>query len=128
MMLPPGLAFAALSGKAWEFVKQSTLPKYYFDFSKQLKSQGKNQTPYASPVSLILGLQEVLAKIKKTGLEKIYAHNRRLSAATKAAMAAMGLSLYSKDYPSAGLTAGGAPAGGGGQEGGRGLRERGVGT
>ena len=67
MMLPPGLAFAALSPKAWEFVKKSTLPKYYFDFTKQLKSQGKNQTPYTSPVSLILGLQEVLAKIKKVG-------------------------------------------------------------
>ena len=45
MMLPPGLAFAALSPKAWELVKASNLPKYYFDFAKQLKSQGKNQTP-----------------------------------------------------------------------------------
>ena len=126
MMLPPGLAFAALSPKAWEFVKQSTLPKYYFDFSKQLKSQGKNQTPYTSPVSLILGLQEVLAKIKKVGLEKIYAHNRRLSAATKAAMAAMGLGLYSKDYPSSVLTAVEAPAGVDGQKVVSKLREQGI--
>ncbi|HZE21074.1 MAG TPA: alanine--glyoxylate aminotransferase family protein, partial [Desulfobaccales bacterium] len=126
MMLPPGLAFAALSGKAWEFVKKSTLPKYYFDFSKQLKSQGKNQTPYTSPVSLILGLQEVLAKIRKTGLEKIYAHNRRLSAATKAAMAAMGLKLYSKDYPSVVLTAVEAPAGVDGQKVVSRLREQGI--
>ncbi len=116
MMLPPGLAFAALSPKAWEFVKKSTLPKYYFDFTKQLKSQGKNQTPYTSPVSLVLGLQEVLAKIRKVGLEKIYAHNRRLSKATKAAMAAMGLALYSKDYPSDVLTAVEAPAGVDGQK------------
>jgi aspartate aminotransferase-like enzyme len=126
MMLPPGLAFAALSGKAWEFVKQSTLPKYYFDFTKQLKSQGKNQTPYTSPVSLILGLQEVLSKIRKYGLEKIYAHNRRLSAATKAAMAAMGLKLYSKDYPSVVLTAVEAPAGIDGQKVVSKLRELGV--
>jgi aspartate aminotransferase-like enzyme len=126
MMLPPGLAFAALSGKAWEFVKQSTLPKYYFDFSKQLKSQGKNQTPYTSPVSLILGLQEVLAKLRKIGLEKIYAHNRRLSAATKAAMAAMGLQLYSKDYPSVVLTAVEAPAGVDGQKVVSKLREQGI--
>jgi aspartate aminotransferase-like enzyme len=126
MMLPPGLAFAALSPKAWEFVKKSTLPKYYFDFTKQLKSQGKNQTPYTSPVSLVLGLQEVLAKIKKVGLEKIYAHNRRLSAATKAAMAAMGLSLYSKDYPSSVLTAVEAPAGVDGQKVVSKLREQGI--
>jgi aspartate aminotransferase-like enzyme len=126
MMLPPGLAFAALSGKAWESVKQSTLPKYYFDFTKQLKSQGKNQTPYTSPVSLILGLQEVLVKIRKYGLEKIYAHNRRLSAATKAAMAAMGLQLYSKDYPSVVLTAVEAPAGIDGQKVVSKLREQGI--
>jgi aspartate aminotransferase-like enzyme len=126
MMLPPGLAFAALSGKAWEFVKQSTLPKYYFDFTKQLKSQGKNQTPYTSPVSLILGLQEVLGKIRKHGLEKIYAHNRRLSTATKAAMAALGLQLYSKDYPSVVLTAVQAPAGIDGQKVVSKLREQGV--
>ena len=65
MMLPPGLAFAALSPKAWEFVKKSTMPKYYFDFTKQLKSQGKNQTPYTSPDSLVLGSQEVLGKIQE---------------------------------------------------------------
>lgn len=105
LMLPPGLAFVALSPKAWEFTKTSKLPKYYFDFTKALKSAGKNQTPYTSPVSLILGLIEVLAKIRKSGLEKIYAHNRRLSLATKAAMKAMGLQLYSKDNPSDVLTA-----------------------
>ena len=105
MMLPPGLAFAALSPKAWELVKTSTLPKYYFDYTKQLKSQAKNQTPYTSPVSLIMGLKEVLGKIRTMGLERIFAHNRRLSLATKAAMQAMGLKLYSKDNPSDVLTA-----------------------
>ncbi len=126
MMLPPGLAFAALSPKAWEFVKTSKLPKYYFDFAKQLKSQDKNQTPYTSPVSLILGLREVLGKIKKVGLEKIYAHNRRLSAACKAAMKAMGLELYSKDYPSVVLTAVMAPAGVDGQKVVAELRKKGI--
>jgi serine---pyruvate transaminase len=126
MMLPPGLAFAALSPKAWEFVKASTLPKYYFDFSKALKSAGKNQTPYTSPVSLILGLREVLGKIKAKGLEKIFAHNRRLAAATKAAMKAMGLEIYAKDNPSDVLTAVMAPAGVDGQKVVSKLRERGI--
>ncbi len=116
MMLPPGLAFAALSPKAWEFVKTSTLPKFYFDFSKQLKSQNKNQTPYTSAVTLVLGLQEVLARVKNEGLEKIFARNRKLSAATKAAVQAMGLELYAKDYPSVVLTAVLAPPGIDGQQ------------
>jgi aspartate aminotransferase-like enzyme len=116
MMLPPGLAFAALSAKAWEFVKAAKLPKYYFDFAKQLKSQQKNQTPYTSAVSLTLGLQEVLARIRKEGLPKIYARNRRLSAATQAAMAAMGLQLYARENPSVVVTAVEAPPGIDGQK------------
>jgi len=116
LMLPPGLAFAALSPKAWEFVRTSTLPKYYFDFAKQLKSQQKNQTPYTSAVSLILGLKEVLARIRAEGLDNIFARNRRLSAATKAAVKAMGLELFAKDYPSDVLTAVSAPPGVDGQQ------------
>jgi aspartate aminotransferase-like enzyme len=116
MMLPPGLAFAALSPKAWEFVKAARLPKYYFDFTKQLNSQEKNQTPYTSAVSLILGLQEVLARIRREGLQEIYARNRRLSAATKAAMRAMGLELFSQDCHSVVVTAVKVPAGVDGQK------------
>jgi aspartate aminotransferase-like enzyme len=126
MMLPPGLAFAALSPKAWEFVKTSTLPKYYFDFAKQLKSQAKNQTPYTSAVSLVLGLKEVLTRIRQDGLEKIFAHNRRLSEATKAAVKAMGLTLYAKDNPSVVLTAVEAPAGVDGQKVVAELRKKGI--
>jgi serine---pyruvate transaminase len=126
MMLPPGLAFAALSPKAWEFTKTSKLPKYYFDFAKALKSQGKNQTPYTSPVSLVLGLMEVLDKVRHAGLEKIYAHNRRLSKATKAAVKAMGLELYSKDYPSDVLTAVMTPANVDGQKVVSELRKKGI--
>jgi serine---pyruvate transaminase len=126
MMLPPGLAFAALSPKAWEMVKTSTCPKYYFDFAKQLKSQQKNQTAYTSAVSLTLGLQQVLTWVRQEGLEKIFARNRKLSRATKAAVTAMGLALYAKDYPSDVLTAVEAPAGVDGQKVVAKLRERGI--
>lgn len=126
MMLPPGLAFAALSPKAWEFVKTSKCPKYYFDFAKHLKSQQKNQTPYTSAVSLTLGLQYVLAWIRERGLEQVFAHNRKLSEATKAAVKAMGLELFSKQYPSDVLTAVQAPAGIDGQQVVAKMRERGI--
>jgi aspartate aminotransferase-like enzyme len=116
MMLPPGMAFAALSPKAWEFTKTSKCPKYYFDFAKQLKSQQKNQTAYTSAVTLTLGLQHVLDWIKKQGLEKIFARNRKMAAATKAAAKAMGLELYAKQNPSDVLTAVLAPAGVDGQQ------------
>jgi len=126
LMLPPGLAFVALSPKAWEFCKTSTLPKYYFDFSKQKKSQEKNQTAFTSAVSLTLGLKEVLGRIRLEGLEKIFARNRKLARATRAAMAAMGLKLYARDYPSEVLTAVQAPAGVDGQKVVAALRQKGI--
>jgi aspartate aminotransferase-like enzyme len=126
MMLPPGLAFAALSPKAWEMTKTSTCPKYYFNFAKQLKSQEKNQTAYTSAVTLTMGLQQVLTWIREEGLEKIFARNRKLSLATKAAVQAMGLELYSKDNPSDVLTAVEAPAVVDGQKVVAKLRERGI--
>ncbi len=126
MMLPPGLAFAALSPKAWEFVKTSKCPKYYFDFAKQLKSQQKNQTAYTSAVTLTLGLQQVLGWIREQGLDQIFARNQKLSAATKAAVKAMGMELFSKQNPSDVLTAVLAPAGVDGQQVVAKMREKGI--
>jgi serine---pyruvate transaminase len=116
MMLPPGMAFVALSPKAWEFTKTAKCPKYYFDFAKHLKSQQKNQTAYTSAVTLTLGLQQVMGWIREEGLDKIYARNRKLSLATKAAVKAMGMELFSKQNPSDVLTAVLAPAGVDGQK------------
>jgi len=126
MMLPPGLAFAALSPKAWEFAKTSKCPKYYFDFAKQLKSQQKNQTAYTSAVTLTMGLLQVLSWVRKEGLEKIFARNQKLSAAAKAAVKAMGMELFSKQYPSDVLTAVLAPAGIDGQKVVAKMREKGI--
>ena len=126
MMLPPGMAFAALSPKAWEFVKTAKCPKYYFDFAKQLKSQEKNQTAYTSAGDPDLGPAAGYGQDQEEGLEKIYARNRQLSEATKAAMKAMGMELYSKQNPSDVLTAVVAPAGVDGQKVVSKLREKGI--
>jgi aspartate aminotransferase-like enzyme len=126
MMLPPGMAFAALSPKAWEMVKTSTCPKYYFDFAKQLKSQAKNQTAYTSAVTLTIGLMQVLGWFREQGLERIFARNARMARACRAAVAAMGLELFSKEYPSDVLTAVQAPAGIDGQKVVARMREKGI--
>ena len=116
MMLPPGLAFAALSDKAWEFVGKSTLPKYYFDFKKELKNLTQNQSAYTPAVSLVMGLAESLKKIKEEGLEKIFARHAKLAKATREAMLALGLRLYAPQAYSNALTAAVAPTGVDGQK------------
>jgi aspartate aminotransferase-like enzyme len=105
LMLPPGLAFAALSDKAWKFVERSNLPKYYFDFKKELKSSQKNQSSYTPAISLFVGLRESLNLIRKEGIEAIFLRHEKLARATRAAVKALGLELYAPDSPSNAVTA-----------------------
>lgn len=105
LMLPPGLAFACLSEKAWRLAKASDLPKYYFDFAKEKKNLAKNQTAYTSSVSLIIGLQASLARIKEEGLENLFARTHKLAQATRAGVKALGLELLAPDSPSDACTA-----------------------
>ena len=111
LMLPPGLSFAALSDKAWKFVERSNLPKYYFDFKKELKNTKKNQSAYTPAVSLFVGLRESLRMIKKEGREGVFQRHERLAEATRRAAKALGLELYAPDFPSNALTAVKFPAG-----------------
>jgi aspartate aminotransferase-like enzyme len=111
LMLPPGLAFAALSDKAWKFVEGSNLPKYYFDFKKELKSAEKNQNSYTPAISLFVGLRESLHLIREEGLEGIFQRHEKLAKATRAAVEALGLELYATDSPSNALTAVKVPEG-----------------
>ncbi len=105
LMLPPGLAFAALSEKAWRWVEKSDLPKYYFDFKKELKSTKKNQSSYTPAISLFVGLRESLNMIRKEGLEALFRRHENLARATREAVKALGLGLYAPDSPSNAVTA-----------------------
>ena len=116
-MLPPGLAFVTLSDKALSFVEKSDIPKYYFNFKKELKKLVKdNETNFTPAVSLIMGLREALNMIKEDGLEKAFKRHARLADATRAAAKALGLELYAPDSPSNAVTAIKAPAGIDGQK------------
>ena len=110
-MLPPGLAFVALSDKAWEFVEKSTLPKYYFNFKKELASAQKNQNQFTPAISLVVGLREALNMIKEEGLENVFKRHERLARATREAVKALGLELLAPNSPSNALTAIKVPAG-----------------
>jgi aspartate aminotransferase-like enzyme len=81
-MLPPGLAFAALSDKAWKFVERSDLPKFYFNFKKELKSAQKNQNSFTPAISLFVGLRESLRLIRKESLEGVFRRHEKLAEAT----------------------------------------------
>jgi aspartate aminotransferase-like enzyme len=111
LMLPPGLAFAALSDKAWKFVDRSNLPKFYFDFRKELKSAQKNQNSFTPAISLFVGLRESLHLIRREGLEAVFRRHEKLAESTRAAVKALGLELYAPHSPSNAVTAVKVPEG-----------------
>ena len=108
-MLPPGLSFASMSDKAWEFYEKSDLPKFYFDFKSCQKNAEKNTTAFTPAVSLISGLAQVLRNFRKEGLENIHKRHDKLALATREAMKAIGLEGFVKGTPSTALNVTYAP-------------------
>ncbi len=108
-MLPPGLSFATMSEKAWEFNKTSDLPKFYLNFADYLKSAQKNTTPWTPAVTLIVGLGKVIEGFMEEGMENIYKKRQLMSLATREALGAIDIDLFTTDEASPALTVGVAP-------------------
>lgn len=110
MMLPPGLAFACLSDRAWAAAERARLPRYYFNFLVERKIQAKHQTAWTPAISLIAGLKAALDLLQAEGLSAIFARHERLARATRAAVTALGLDLFA-ERPSPAVTAVKVPEG-----------------
>ncbi len=99
MMLPPGLAFIALSDKAWKRNETAKLPRFYFDLAKEKKNVAKDTSAYTPAVSLIHGLRKVLEMMFEEGLDNVYQRHDMLAKATRAGCAALGLAPLSPVTP-----------------------------
>ena len=109
LMLPPGLAFIALSENAWKAVANSKLPKFYFDLKKEKTSQEKQQTAWTPAISLIQGGVVALRLLKEQGHAGLFKQHERMAEATRAAVKALGLEFFAA-IPSAVLTTVKVPA------------------
>lgn len=68
-MLPPGLAFLALSQKAIARVNSTSRPRDYFDLRQYLRYLGNGpQTPYTPPVNIIHAGNYAVQEILEQGL------------------------------------------------------------
>jgi aspartate aminotransferase-like enzyme len=111
VMIPPGLAFASVSEKAWGLMAKAKLPRYYFDFAKERKNQAKGETAYTPATTLIISLHSALEYIKKMGRENLIANAALLAEASRAAAQALGLKLFAVASPANAATAMCAPPG-----------------
>src|SRR3972149_3460916 len=124
LMLPPGLAFASVSDKAWRMNESAECSRFYIDFKKERENLKKSTSAYTPAVSLIIGLQYVLRTLKEEGLENIFARHSLLAQATREGVKGFGLELLPKTSPSNAVTAVKAPEGFDGQQIYKRLRER----
>ena len=103
LMLPPGLAFIALSDRAWAAADASQCPKFYFDLKSERKGQEKQQTSWTPAISLIQGAVVALRILKEEGREALFRMHERLAECTRLGVQALGLELFSQS-PSPVLT------------------------
>ena len=96
LMLPPGLAFLAVSEKAWRQVDQIDAPGLYLDLKAYRASLAKNDMPYTAPVTLVRGLKVSVETINAIGIEKVWARCALLAKATRSAAEALGLKVFSR--------------------------------
>jgi aspartate aminotransferase-like enzyme len=104
VMIPPGLAYIALSERALARMRAGRHPVYYFDLLKAVASAEKGDTPYTPAITLFFALQTALAMIRAEGLENVIARHDANARAVRAAVTAMGLKVLA-EVPSNAATA-----------------------
>jgi len=106
---PAGLALIHLSDRAVAALHPGS---FYLDLAAHLKSLEKNDTPWTPAVPLFLALREALLLLKDEGLEHRLEKTHRLAEASRAAIDALGLTLFpDRNYASDTVTAVNNPTG-----------------
>ncbi len=90
-MLPTGLGIVCASEKALACREHSDLPKTFFDWNDQIKTNDLGFFPYTPPMNLLRGLRESLNMIEEEGLENVFARHNRMASAVRAAVEAWGM-------------------------------------
>jgi len=97
LMMPPGLAFNAISEKAMAASKTAKLSRSYWDWQEMLALSSNGFFPYTPSINLIYGLREALQMLLDEGLSNIFARHQRHGQATRAAVWAWGLELVCQE-------------------------------
>jgi len=117
LMIPPGLAYCAVSERAWRRMETTTSPRFYFDLRKERKAAAKGESAYTPPTSLFAAMGAALEFIRgmgngdlAKGREELVDNAEMCAEMTRAGVQAVGLKLYATS-PAAALTAIRSPEG-----------------
>jgi len=96
-MVPPGLAFVSMNGRAWEAYRRAKMPRFYLDLGRHKDMLERGQTPWTPALSVLYGLDVALAMMEEEGLENIFARHARLGQMTREGVKALGLELLADE-------------------------------
>ena len=124
VMIPPGLSYLSLSDRAWDRMEATYNPRYYFDLRKERKNAKNGESAYTPAVALIAALGAALDWIAAqaataenpagdiaAGRVKLVNNAETIAAMTRAAVQALGMTLFAPDAPASPATAVLPPAG-----------------
>jgi aspartate aminotransferase-like enzyme len=110
LMLPPGLAYVAVSEKAWKKIDATPVRNFYLDLRRYRKSIAENDTPFTPANTLIKAQRVSLKRIRAEGIENLWERHANIARACRAAVMAMGLDIFAA-RPNSALTVIAVPAG-----------------
>ena len=92
----PGIAFVAISQRAWAAQAEATLPRFYFDWSiyKTFGELPHPENPWTPAISVMQGLDAALELYFQDGIKAAFVRHHMLSRAVKDGVRALGLDLF----------------------------------
>ena len=97
LMLPPGLAFNAVSNKALAASRTAKLPRSYWAWDEMLESNRDGYFPYTPATNMLYGLAEAIDMLHEEGLDNVFARHDRFAEATRRAVRVWGLEIMCRD-------------------------------
>ncbi|TQS76541.1 alanine--glyoxylate aminotransferase family protein [Ornithinibacillus gellani] len=96
-MLPPGLAFIAMSKRASAISHSKKHHGLYFDLNKYEAAAESSSTPFTPAVSLLFGLEQALHLMHEEGFASTVKRHNKMMQMTRAAFRAMDIPLLTTD-------------------------------
>jgi aspartate aminotransferase-like enzyme len=92
----PGVAFVAVSERAWEASRSATCPRFYFEWAtyRRFADLPDPENPWTPAISVLQGLRAALELYFQDGVDAALARHRTLSRAVKEGVEALGLDLF----------------------------------
>ncbi|HEY6554384.1 MAG TPA: alanine--glyoxylate aminotransferase family protein [Vicinamibacteria bacterium] len=106
LALPPGLAFVAVSPKAWDRIEATSARRFYFDLRRERKGQGDGGSAFTPAIAHVVALGAALEGVRSLGgVDGLVDNAQGLAAMTREAASALGMPLVSPLHHGDALTA-----------------------